>query len=227
MTAAALSIDIISDIVCPWCYIGKRRLEGALKLYREMHPQAPEPEVRWWPFQLNPEMPAEGVDRSTYLEGKFGTARVSDIYARVSGVGKELDIPFAFDKMVRQPNTLAAHSIVAQAGLLGVQDAMVEALFHAYFIEGQDLTQTEVLVRIATGAGLSDADARADSARGQACSRAGRGGRALLHLQSAHRRLWRAARGDAVAGHGARAGGAGQRPLMPDCGLGRPRKLYQ
>ncbi len=160
MTAAALSIDIISDVVCPWCYIGKRRLEGALKLYRELHPQAPAPEVRWWPFQLNPEMPLEGVDRSAYLERKFGTASVSDIYARVSGVGKEVGIPFAFDKMVRQPNTLAAHSIVAQAGLLGVQDAMVEALFHAYFIEGQDLTQIEVLVRIATGAGVSEADAR-------------------------------------------------------------------
>lgn len=160
MPEAVLSIDIISDVVCPWCYIGKRRLEGALKLYREMHPQAPEPEVRWWPFQLNPEMPVEGIDRSTYLERKFGTARVSDIYARVSGAGKEVGIPFAFDKMVRQPNTLAAHSIVAQAGLQGVQDAMVEALFHAYFIEGRDLTQSEVLVRIATGAGLPEADAR-------------------------------------------------------------------
>ena len=160
MTAAALSIDIISDIVCPWCYIGKRRLEGALKLYRELHPQAPEPEVRWWPFQLNPEMSAEGIDRSTYLERKFGSKSVADIYARVSGVGKEVGIPFAFDKMVRQPNTLAAHSVVAQAGLLGLQDAMVEALFHAYFIEGQDLTQIEVLVRIATGAGVSEADAR-------------------------------------------------------------------
>ncbi len=160
MTAAALSIDIISDIVCPWCYIGKRRLEGALKLYRELHPQAPEPEVRWWPFQLNPEMSAEGIDRSTYLERKFGSKSVADIYARVSGVGKEVGIPFAFDKMVRQPNTLAAHSVVAQAGLLGLQDAMVEALFHAYFIEGCDLTQDEVLVRIATSAGVSEADAR-------------------------------------------------------------------
>lgn len=160
MTETMLSIDVISDLVCPWCYIGKRRLEGVLKLYREQHPQAPEPEVRWWPFQLNPDMPEEGVDRSTYLKRKFGTASVADIYARVSAVGQEVGIPFAFGKMVRQPNTLAAHSIVAQAGLLGVQDAMVEALFHAYFIQGQDLTQSEVLVRIATGAGLPEAQAR-------------------------------------------------------------------
>ena len=160
MAPPELSIDIISDVVCPWCFIGKRRLEGALALYRERHPQGPAPEVRWWPFQLNPEMPPEGVDRSAYLERKFGTASVADIYARVTGVGQEVGIPFAFDKMVRQPNTLAAHSVVAMAGLHGVQDAMVEALFRAYFIAGEDLTQDDALIRIATGAGLSEADVR-------------------------------------------------------------------
>jgi len=156
MAKAALTIDVISDVVCPWCYIGKRRLEGALELYRKQHPASPEPEVRWWPFQLNPEMPAEGIDRGTYLEQKFGSANVTSIYARVTAAGKDVGIPFAFDRMVRQPNTLVAHSLVALAGLHGVQDAMLEAVFRAYFIAGEDLTQEDTLVRIAVGAGLAE-----------------------------------------------------------------------
>ena len=92
----ALSIDIISDVVCPWCYIGKRRIEAALALYRERFPDNPEPLVRWWPFQLNPDMPAEGVDRGEYLAKKFGSNQVGSIYSRVSAVGRDVGIPFAF-----------------------------------------------------------------------------------------------------------------------------------
>lgn len=163
MTSAEkpLSIDIISDVVCPWCFIGKRRIEAALALYRQQHPDRPEPEVRWWPYQLNPDMPAEGVDRSAYLKGKFGSANVGEIYARVTSAGAEVGIPFAFDKMVRQPNTLAAHSLIALAGLHGVQEAMQEALFSAYFVKAANLTQEETLVQIAVGAGLKEADVRA------------------------------------------------------------------
>jgi predicted DsbA family dithiol-disulfide isomerase len=160
VTASALSIDIISDLVCPWCFIGKRRLEAALALYRAQHPERPEPVVRWWPYQLNPDLPAEGIDRSDYLEQKFGPASVAQIYARVAAVGREAGIPFAFDRMVRQPNTLAAHCLVALAGLYGVQDAMQEALFRAYFIAGADLTREETLVAIALDAGLQETAVR-------------------------------------------------------------------
>mgnify|MGYP006372109895 CR=1 FL=1 len=85
-----VKIDVISDVVCPWCYIGKRRLEGALKLFKAQYPALPQPEVRWWPFQLNPEMPAEGIDRGTYLEQKFGSANVTAIYARVTAAGVKI-----------------------------------------------------------------------------------------------------------------------------------------
>ncbi len=160
MATPELTIDIISDVVCPWCFIGKRRLEAALALYREQQPGRPEPEVRWWPFQLNPDLPPEGIERSRYLEQKFGSANVTQIYSRVADVGREVGIPFAFGQMVRQPNTLAAHSLIALAGLHGVQDAMQEALFHAYFIDGADLTQEETLIVIALRAGLAETAVR-------------------------------------------------------------------
>ena len=156
----ALSIDIISDVVCPWCYIGKRRIEAALALYRERFPDREAPVVRWWPFQLNPDMPAEGMDRRAYLDRKFGSSQVGQIYARVAGVGTEVGIPFAFDRIARQVNTLAAHSLIALAGEQGRQDAVHEALFRAYFLEGENLAEPETLVRIATAAGLDEAAAR-------------------------------------------------------------------
>jgi predicted DsbA family dithiol-disulfide isomerase len=160
MAKTHLSIDVISDVVCPWCYIGKRRLEGALALVRERHPGLPAPEVRWWPFQLNPDLPAEGIDRSTYLARKFGTASTAQIYARVAAVGQEVGITFAFDKMVRQPNTRAAHTLVALAGLHGMQDAMLESLFRAYFIDGADLTREATLIDLAIAAGLRESEAK-------------------------------------------------------------------
>jgi len=156
----ALSIDIISDVVCPWCYIGKRRIEAALELYRERFPDNPEPLVRWWPFQLNPDMPAEGVDRGEYLANKFGSNQVGSIYARVSAVGSSVGIPFAFDKMVRQPNTMAAHSLIALAVEHGVQHELTETLFNAYFIEGQNFTDEATLVRLAVEAGIPEEAAR-------------------------------------------------------------------
>src|SRR5262245_52561604 len=100
----ALSIDVISDVVCPWCFIGKRRLEGALALYAKAYPDIPAPAVTWRPFQLNPGMPAEGMARSEYIANKFG-ARGGAVYDRVSSAGREVGIAFAFDRIVRQPNT--------------------------------------------------------------------------------------------------------------------------
>lgn len=151
----ALQIDVISDVVCPWCFIGKRRLERALGLYRERSPEADSPKVAWHPFQLNPDLPESGIDRSEYLERKFG-GRAKGIYDRVTAVGAQVGIPFAFDKVTRQPNTVAAHGLIAHACDLGRQDELVEAFFHAYFIDGRDLTSNGTLSDIARGAGLEE-----------------------------------------------------------------------
>jgi predicted DsbA family dithiol-disulfide isomerase len=155
-----LTIGVVSDVVCPWCFIGKRRLEGALALYAKAHPDAPAPVVTWRPFQLNPGMPDEGMPRAEYVQRKFG-ARGGAVYDRVTAVGREVGIPFAFDRIRQQPNTLAAHSLVELAEARGAQDALVEALFRAYFLDGVDLTARENLVAIATGVGLDRAEVEA------------------------------------------------------------------
>jgi predicted DsbA family dithiol-disulfide isomerase len=158
-----LNIDIISDVVCPWCYIGKRQIEAALALYAQQNPGADKPRVSWRPFQLNPQLPAEGMSRQDYVVQKFGAARAKDIYARVAAVGAELGIAFAFDKIARQPNTVAVHSLIALAATAGpqaddgLQDKVKEAFLHAYFLDGVDLTKTENLVAIAAAAGLDRA----------------------------------------------------------------------
>ena len=154
-----MNIDIISDVVCPWCYIGKRQIEAALAMYAQQHPGADKPSVTWRPFQLNPQLPAEGMSRQDYVVQKFGAARAKDIYARVAGVGAEYGIAFAFDKIARQPNTVAVHSLIALAGAAGaqeegLQDRVKEAFLHAYFLDGVDLSKTENLVEIAGVAGL-------------------------------------------------------------------------
>ena len=157
-----MNIDIISDVVCPWCYIGKRQIEAALALYAQEHPGADKPSVTWRPFQLNPQLPADGVSRQDYVVQKFGAARAKDIYARVTAVGAEHGIAFAFDKIARQPNTVAVHGLIALAGAQktpgdGLQDRVKEAFLHAYFLDGVDLTKTENLIAIATAAGLDRA----------------------------------------------------------------------
>jgi predicted DsbA family dithiol-disulfide isomerase len=156
-----LAIDIISDVVCPWCFVGKRRLESALKLYRERNPDAAEPKITWHPFQLNPDMPPEGVDRDEYVRRKFGAERAGQVYGRITAVGREIGIPFDFAKVTRQPNTLAAHSLIALAIDAGKQDAVVEAFFRAFFLEGKDLTSSETLAEVAVGAGLDAGDVKA------------------------------------------------------------------
>ncbi len=158
-----LNVDVVSDVVCPWCFIGKRRLEGALALYAQAHPGAPAPQVTWRPFQLNPDMPDEGMPRAEYARRKFGD-RGGAVNERVSGVGREVGIPFAFDRIVRQPNTLAAHGLIELAHAHGAQDALVEALFRAFFLDGVDLTARASLVALAAGAGLDRAavEARLD-----------------------------------------------------------------
>ncbi len=151
-----LIIDVLSDVVCPWCYIGKRRLESALTLFKEQFPSEPTPLVRWSAFQLNPDLPLEGIERTQYLKEKFGDRSLS-VYERVSGVGQSVGIDFKFDQIKRQPNTLLAHSLIAQAQSPQAQASLVEALFKAYFLDSMDLTRKEVLRSIALSTGMSDA----------------------------------------------------------------------
>ena len=143
-----MKIDIISDAICPWCYIGKRRLEQALTL-------APQPglETGWRPFQLNPDMPAEGIDRKEYLRAKFGDSAGRN-YDRIAAIGREVGIPFAFDRIQRTPNTILAHRLIRYAARENVQDPMVETLFRAYFTEGRDIGNRDTLVELAAAAGL-------------------------------------------------------------------------
>lgn len=143
-----MHLDIYSDTVCPWCLVGKRRLEKALAL-------RPEPglTVRWRPFQLNPGMPAEGMPRAEYVAIKFND-RSGDAYARIRGVGAEEGIAFAFERIARQPNTLDSHRLIDLAWQEGRQDAVVEALFSAFFLEGRDIGDRAVLTAAAMSAGM-------------------------------------------------------------------------
>jgi predicted DsbA family dithiol-disulfide isomerase len=151
----SLTIDVISDVVCPWCYIGKRRLASALG--RAASNESPRPQINWRPFQLNPKLPLEGMPRAEYVARKFG-ARGGAIYERIAAVGREVGIAFAFDRIIRQPNTLAAHSLIDLARGRAIQDDVVEAFFRAYFIDGVDLTARANLIAVAEGAGLGRAD---------------------------------------------------------------------
>lgn len=146
-----ITIDIVSDTVCPWCYIGKRRLEAALA---EVPPEI-QVQIGWRPFQLNPDMPAEGADRKTYLEAKFGGPEgAKRIYDNIKSAGKTVDLPFAFGKIKRSPNTVNSHRLIDRAGRDGKQDAVVEELFKAYFLDGRDIGDVDTLVEVAAEAGM-------------------------------------------------------------------------
>jgi predicted DsbA family dithiol-disulfide isomerase len=154
-------IDVISDVVCPWCFIGKRNLESALETWRAKYPDET-PTVRWHPFQLNPQLPASGVPRKQYLENKFGgPQRAKEIYARVTAAGKRAGIDFSFDNIQVQPNTIDAHRLMHYAGEKDKQDAMAEVIFRRYFVEGADLSDKETLADIAQQAGMNRDEAAA------------------------------------------------------------------
>lgn len=150
-----ISIDIYSDVVCPWCYVGKRRLERALGQWQG----SVKASITWRPFQLNPTMPKEGVERTVYLEAKFGSM---DAFRRleehVVEAGQEERIAFAFEKIARTPNTVLAHRLIWHAARQGRQDSVVESLFKGYFEEGADIGSSGTLVRLAQRAGLDEAD---------------------------------------------------------------------
>ncbi len=146
-----IAIDIVSDVICPWCFSGKRRLEQAIRHYDGKD----EFRVRWLPFQLNPGMPREGMDRRAYRSAKFGSwERSLELDAQVTAAGSQDGIAFDFARIERTPNTLDAHRLIRLAGERGVQDTVVESLFSGYFAEGKDISDRKVLAEIVTGAGL-------------------------------------------------------------------------
>jgi len=148
--AEKLSIDVVSDVVCPWCFIGKRRLEKAIAMKPEIAVA-----VRWHPFFLNPWIPREGVDRKTYLEKKFGSAdRYEAIAQRVAGAAAAEGLTYAIGKIGRQPNTLDCHRLILWAQNMGDPSRMKQRLMDLYFTEGADLTDRETLVRAARECGL-------------------------------------------------------------------------
>lgn len=152
---AAITIDVISDVVCPWCFIGKRQLEQALTTLADKNPGQPAPEVRWHPFQLNPDMPAEGMSRADYLKAKFGDPTGGSAYDNVRAAAGSADLAINFDGIKRQPNTRLAHALIAMAQA-DAQQRLVEALFQAYFIDNLDLTLDETLIEVARGCGMPE-----------------------------------------------------------------------
>jgi predicted DsbA family dithiol-disulfide isomerase len=150
-----LRIDVIFDSVCPWCYIGKRRLEKALALRPGL-----DPDIAWRPFLLNPEMPPDGIERTLYLVRKFGSeARVRRVYGAIAEAGLSEEIDFAFDSIRQTPNSVDSHRLVRFSGP-AAGDA-VEALFQAYFLRGENIGERDVLVGIGTGIGLDERTFRA------------------------------------------------------------------
>lgn len=152
-----LMIDVISDVVCPWCFVGKRRLDEALsRLRSEAALQGDDPIVRWHPFELNPDLPRDGIDRATYLERKFGPAQsAATIYERVRAAGASTGIVFRFDRIARQPNTRDAHRLIEWVqGRNSDASPLMERLFTAYFCEGRSLVGVAALADLASETGF-------------------------------------------------------------------------
>jgi len=148
-------LNIVSDIICPWCYIAKKQLASALALGFETAQLASHFDVTWRPFELNPDMPISGVDRVSYRTQKFGSwQRSQALDADVAAAGKRVGINFRHDLMARTPNSFQAHRLILLAGHDELQNAVVDALFKAYFTEGRNVGETSVLVEIAAEAGL-------------------------------------------------------------------------
>jgi predicted DsbA family dithiol-disulfide isomerase len=147
-----LHVDVVSDVICPWCFIGKRRLESALRTLAGRV----EIEVTWHPFELNPEMPREGMERRAYRDAKFGNPEVSRaLDARLAEAGASEGLAFAFQRIARTPNTFDAHRLIWLAQRESLQEPVVEALFRTYFLEGGDIGARTTLVDVGVASGLS------------------------------------------------------------------------
>lgn len=147
---APLTIDVVSDVICPWCFLGKRRLDKAIAVLT-----AQPVEVRWRPFQLDPSIPKSGVPRQAYHEKKFGTGpRLAELHKPLVEAGEREGIPYAFEKIAVTPNSLDAHRLIRWAHTHDLQGEMVERLFSLYWIEGADIGSRDVLVKAAVEVGL-------------------------------------------------------------------------
>lgn len=150
-----IRIDVVSDVVCPWCFIGQKRLDKAIAAAPDV-----DVAVSWRPFQLDPTIPAEGVDRKAYMLGKFGSEeKLREIHARIEPLGEAEGIDFAFDAITVSPNTIDAHRLIRWAGAAGpeVQNRLVRALFSLYFEQGQNIGDHAVLSDAAADAGMDRA----------------------------------------------------------------------
>lgn len=155
-----LTIDVVSDVVCPWCYVGKRRLEAALAARNDIAP-----EIRWRPFFLDPTVPRNGKPRIDYITGKFGGVdKITPAHARLTGLGKEAGIDFHFGKIEVQPNSLDAHRLIGWAQAEGKADGLVENLFADFFVNGVNLADRTALVNAAARAGMNASQVSADLA---------------------------------------------------------------
>jgi predicted DsbA family dithiol-disulfide isomerase len=148
-------IDVVSDVICPWCFLGKRRLDAALAQLDDI-----DVFVRWRPYMLDPTIPPEGLDRQTYMLNKFGPERLKTIHDPLIAAGEELGVPYDFDAITRTPNTLDAHRLIRWSHTVERQHEMAERLFMAYWSEGQDVGDRDVLAACAGEAGINAAQIR-------------------------------------------------------------------
>lgn len=149
----AIEIEVVSDVICPWCFLGKRRLDEAIGLLDDI-----KAEVNWRPFFLDPTIPKEGMSRRTYLENKFGAERLKSIHDPLIAAGKVDGVPYEFDKITRTPNTMDAHRLIRWSHVGGKQHDMAERLFMAYWNGGLDVGDHTVLLKIAGETGMDVAD---------------------------------------------------------------------
>ena len=177
-------LDVYSDVICPWCYIGKQHMQRALA---SLEAEGLRFQVGWRPFQLNPDMPKPGVARDEYRAAKFGSlARSRELDQQVADAARAAGIEIRHDRMLRTPNTMDAHRLIRWAGMEGRQDQVVDRLFEAYFVEGQDIGDRAVLATIASACGFdrnavlayleSDSGAEEVAAEDAAVRRAGLSG---------------------------------------------------
>jgi predicted DsbA family dithiol-disulfide isomerase len=147
---ARLQIEVVYDLVCPWCYLGTRRLRRALRARPDVLA-----DILWRPFLLNPDIPPSGLPRQEFLTRKFGgEERARRLHATIAELGRAEGVPFRFDRILRMPSSLDAHRLVRFAAREGLADPTVDALFHGYFAEGADLGHVDTLVRLAQHVGL-------------------------------------------------------------------------
>lgn len=147
--ADRFTIDVVSDVICPWCFLGKRRLDAALAaLDMDVF-------IRWRPYMLDPSIPPEGLDRQQYMLAKFGPERLTTIHEPLIEAGRELDVPYNFDAITRTPNTLDAHRLIRWAHTVDRQNEIVERLFMAYWSEGKDVGDRDVLAQCAGESGIN------------------------------------------------------------------------